>query len=97
MRKYLVMLATALLLSSCGEYQRALKSNDPNYRLDFAKRAFEAKRYTQASTVLEDIVTQFKGSEKAEDALYLLALSNYENKDYQTSGEYFKSYYNRFR
>ena len=96
MRKYLVMLATAALLTSCGEYQRALKSTDANYRLDYAKRAFEEKKYTQASTVLEDIVTQFKGSEKAEDALYLLALSNYENKDYQTSGEYFKTYYARF-
>ncbi|MCM1075922.1 MAG: outer membrane protein assembly factor BamD [Bacteroides sp.] len=97
MRKYFVLLATALLLTSCGEYQRALKSTDANYRLDYAKRAFEAKRYTQASTVLEDIITQFKGSEKAEDALYLLALSNYENKDYQTSGEYFKTYYNKYR
>ena len=96
MRKYLVLLATAMIFTSCGEYQRVLKSNDANYRLDYAKRAFEAKKYTQASTALEDIVTQFKGSEKAEDALYLLALSNYENKDYQTSGEYFKTYYSRF-
>ena len=92
MRKYLVMLAAAAILTSCGEYQRALKSHDPDYRLDYAKRAFEAKRYTQAATVLEDIITQFKGSEKAEDSLYLLALSNYENKDYQTAGEYFKTY-----
>lgn len=90
------MLATALLLTSCGEYQRVLKSSDPNYRLDFAKRAFEEKKYTQAATALEDIVTQFKGSEKAEDSLYLLALSNYENKDYESASEYFKTYYARF-
>lgn len=96
MRKYLVMLAASMLFASCGEYQRVLKSNDADYRLDYAKRAFEQKKYTQAATVLEDIVTQFKGSEKAEDSLYLLALSNYENKDYQTSGEYFKTYYTRF-
>ena len=46
--------------------------------------------------MLEDIVTQFKGSEKAEDSLYLLALSNYENKDYETAGSFFKTYYTRF-
>lgn len=96
MRKYILMLVSALALASCGEYQRVLKSHDPDYRLDYAKRAFEAKKFTQAATALEDIITQFKGSEKAEDSLYLLALSYYENKDYQTSGEYFKTYYARF-
>lgn len=90
------MLGAAMLLASCGEYQKVLKSHDADYRLDFAKRAFEQKKYTQAATVLEDIVTQFKGSEKAEDSLYLLALSNYENKDYETVGSFFKTYYTRF-
>lgn len=90
------MLGAAILLASCGEYQKVLKSRDADYRLDFAKRAFEQKKYTQAATVLEDIVTQFKGSEKAEDSLYLLALSHYENKDYETAGSYFKTYYTRF-
>lgn len=96
LRKYAVMLGAAILLASCGEYQKVLKSRDADYRLDFAKRAFEQKKYTQAATVLEDIVTQFKGSEKAEDSLYLLALSHYENKDYETAGSYFKTYYTRF-
>ena len=90
------MLGAAMLLASCGEYQKVLKSHDADYRLDFAKRAFEQKKYTQAATVLEDIVTQFKGSEKAEDSLYLLALSNYENKDYETAGSFFKTYYTSF-
>ncbi|WP_303044915.1 outer membrane protein assembly factor BamD, partial [Duncaniella muris] len=30
------------------------------------------------------------------DSLYLLALSNYENKDYETAGSFFKTYYTRF-
>lgn len=100
MRNYLSILlaAVALILAStsCGEYQRVLKSNDPDYRLDYAKRAFEEKKYTQAATVLENVHQVFKGSEKAEDALYLLALSNYENKDYETAGSYFKQYYTRY-
>ena len=86
MYKYLLVLLATVALASCGEYQRVLKSNDADYRLDFAKRAFEEKRYTQAATALENVPQVFKGSEKAEDALYLLALSNYENKDYETDG-----------
>ena len=75
-----------MIFTSCGEYQRVLKSNDANYRLDYAKRAFEAKKYTQASTALEDIVTQFKGSEKAEDALYLLASQTMRTKTTRLQG-----------
>ena len=96
MRKYIYILLAAFALTSCGEYQHVLKSTDANYKLDFAKRAFEEKKYTQAATVLSEILTHFKGSDKAEDSLYLLALSNYENKDYETSGQFFKTYYARY-
>ena len=79
-----MMLAAAM--TSCGEYQRAQKSTDINYKFDFAKRAFEDKKYVQAATILEEIVPVFKGQEKAEESLYLLAMSNYENRDYEPSG-----------
>ena len=85
-----------MILTSCGEYNKVLKSNDADYHLDFARRAFAEKKYTQAASVLEPVVTMFKGTEKAEESLYLLALSNYENHDYETASSYFKTYYNRF-
>lgn len=96
MRKYLLMLLVAAAMCSCGEYNKVLKSTDPDVKLEFAKKAFEQKKYVQASTVLTDIVDVFRGQEKAEDALYLLALSHYENKDYASSGVYFKNYYTRY-
>lgn len=100
MRRHIYNILSVLMLatvfSSCGEYQRAQKSTDINYKFDFAKRAFEDKRYVQASTILEEIVPVLKGQEKAEESLYLLAMSNYENRDYETSGAYFRTYYNRY-
>ena len=96
MRKYLLILLVGLGLTSCGEYQKVLKSNDYDYKFEYAKRAFDQKRYVQASTVLGDILTVFKGTEKAEETLYLMALCNYENKDYPTASSYFKTYYTRY-
>ena len=96
MRKYIILLLSALIFTSCGEYQRVQKSSDNDYKLDFAKRAFENKKYVQAATVLEELITVFKGTEKAEDALYLLGLSHYENKNYCDACNSFKSYYTRF-
>ena len=95
-RHYIILLVAALTLCSCGEYQRVLKSDDVNYKFDFAKRAFEQKKYVQAATLLKDCISVFKGSDKAEESLYLLAMSHYGNKDYATSGVYFKSYYTRY-
>lgn len=96
LKYYLLVLAAAVCLSGCTEYQRILKSTDTDAKLEFARRAFDQKRYVQASTVLSDIAQQLRGSEKAEDALYLLALSYYENKDYLNSGVCFKQYYQRY-
>lgn len=84
------------VLTSCGEYHRAQKSTDYDYKFDYAKRAFESGKYVQAATILTDIITVFKGTPKAEESLYLLALSHYENKDYVSSGAYFNTYYTRY-
>lgn len=84
------------MLCSCGEYNKVLKSKDVDYRFDFAKRAFDARKYTQAATVLETIYTPLRGGPNGEEALFLLAMSYYENKDYLNSGLYFKTYYGRY-
>lgn len=97
---YLFVLAVVAVscstLTSCGEYVKVQKSNDVNYKFDYAKRAYAEKHYQQAATILKDLITVFKGTDKAEESLYLLAMSHYENKDYLTSGSYFQTYYNRY-
>ncbi len=92
----IVLLLALFGLSGCGEYQRVLKSTDPNYKFEYAKRAFDEKKYVQSATLLEEVVGVLKGTERAEEALYLLALSNYENRDYQTASTYFNNYYSRY-
>ena len=91
-----VLAAAAFLATSCGEYQRVQKSDDYDYKFEYAKRAYEQKKYVQAATLLKDCVTVFKGSDKAEESLYLLGMAHYENKDYLSSGAYLKSYYQRY-
>ena len=86
----------ACVLMGCGEYNKVMKSSDLEYKYAYAKKAFENKRYAQAYTILTDLVPVFRGSAKAEESLYLLALSYYENKDYVMSGSYFKQYYQRY-
>ena len=86
-----------MLVASCGEYHKVLKSTDYNYKYEYAKKAFEKKKYGQAITIITDLVTIFKGTANAEESLYLLALSHYENMDYMNSGSYFKTYYQHYQ
>lgn len=95
-RLLIIFAVCCAALTSCGEYQQALKSSDYNYKFEFAKKAFENKQYVQAATLFKDCSTVFKGTGKAEESLYLLAMSHYENKDYVSSGPYFRSYYTRY-
>ncbi|MDE7382168.1 MAG: outer membrane protein assembly factor BamD [Muribaculaceae bacterium] len=95
-RKYLLLLAFPMLMAGCGEYSKALKSRDINYKFDYAKRAYNNKKYMQAATLLTDLITPLRGGPNGEEALFLLGMSNYENKDYMNSGLYFKTYYNRY-
>ena len=92
----LVVLAT-LLLSSCGEYNKLLKSTDYDYKYEAAKCYYTAGKYSKAATLLGDIIMQLKGTDIAEESLYMLAMSSYNQEDYVTASHYFTTYYTSYQ
>lgn len=86
----------AVLLASCGEYNKILKSTDYELKYSYAKKYFNAKQYAKSATILDELVTIFKGTAYAEESLYLLAQSYYGQKDYQTASQYFETYYTTY-
>ena len=90
------LLMSAVLLSSCGEYNKILKSTDYELKYSYAKKYFNAKQYSRSITLLEELVTIFKGTAHAEESLYLLAQSYYGQEDYQTAAQYFETYYKTY-
>ena len=94
MKKSLMILASvALLLSSCaGEYNKVFKSDDMDYRYEFAKQCFAEGKYNQAATLLLDLVTIKKGTDDAQESLYMLAMSQYMSADFESASETFKRY-----
>jgi outer membrane assembly lipoprotein YfiO len=97
MKKVLFFLTVmTVLFASCGEYNKILKSTDYELKYSYAKKYFNAKQYTKSATLLEELVTIFKGSGKAEESLYLLAQSYYGQKDYVTASQYFNTYYTNY-
>ena len=71
---FLLMMIT-VLLSSCGEYNKILKSTDYELKYSYAKKYFNAKQYNKSANLLDELVTIFKGTAYADESLYLLAQS----------------------
>ncbi len=94
--KFIYFLFSVVLLGSCGEYNKILKSTDQDLKYTYAKKYFEEKKYQRTITLLEELVPFFKGTDRAEESLYLLAQSYYNVKDYVSATEMFTTYYNTF-
>lgn len=94
--KILCTLLLTLLLASCGEYSKVLKSRDPELKYTYAKKYFDEKKYSRTATLLDEIVTVFTGSPKEQEILFLLAQSYFYDKDYITATQYYARYYNKF-
>lgn len=87
-------LLSAGLLSSCGEYNKVLKSTDYEYKYEAAKAFFAKGQYTRAATLLNELITILKGTANAEESLYMLGMCYYNQEDYQTAAQTFIQYYN---
>lgn len=91
------MLCVTALLSSCAsEFNRVYKSADNDYKYEYAKQCFAMGDFQHACTLLEDIVLLRKGRETGQESLYLLAMAQYCNRDYESASATFKKYYTSY-
>lgn len=93
----ILILVLAALLSSCAsEFNKVYKSTDNDYKYEYAKQCFAMGKFQQASSLLQDLVMMRKGRDNAQECLYLLGMSQYCNRDYETASSTFKKYYSSY-
>lgn len=92
-KSVLITACVALLMSSCAnQFNQVYKSQDSNLKYEFAKQYYAHGKYSRAQTLLSELITIKKGSTEAEESLYMLAMCEYNMKDYETAAEYFRKY-----
>lgn len=97
MKKTILMFVLAAgMLSSCGEYNALMKSTDYEYKYEAAKAYFAKGQYTRSITLLNELITILKGTANAEESLYMLGMSYYNEEDFQTAAQTFIQYYNSY-
>ena len=94
MKKTLIILSgVVFLMSSCAsEFNSVYKYGDTEAKYEYAKEFFARGKFQQASTLLEELVTIKKGSDEAQECLYMLGMAQYCNRDYEAASETFKKY-----
>ena len=97
MKKYIVLaLLSAGVFSSCGEYNKVLKSTDYEYKYEAAKSYFAKGQNSKAATILEELIPIMKGTAYGEESLYMLAMTYFNQGDYVTASHYFNTYYTTY-
>ena len=89
MKKLCYTLLITLLLSSCSEYQKALKSEDIATKFKLGTELYDAGKYSKANKLFAQIAPQYRGKPQAEKLMYMYANSFYEMKDYYLAGYQF--------
>jgi outer membrane protein assembly factor BamD len=90
-RPYIILIII-ILASSCGEYEKLLKSTDYDLKKAKAIEYYEAGKYVKATELFNQVLPRYRATEEAEDMGIMNAKSYFGMKDYYSAGSYFQSY-----
>lgn len=85
-----------LVLSSCGDYNKIVKSTDYEFKYKKAVEYYEDGEYVRAGTLFKELVNIYRGTTRADKIYYYYAKSMIGQKDYLMAGHYFKSLVKEF-
>jgi outer membrane protein assembly factor BamD len=91
-----IVLIILVLLSSCGEYQKLLKSTDYDLKKTKAKEYYDKGEYVKTTEILTQILPRFRATDEAEELNWMNAQSYFGMKDYFMAGSTFKTFIEQF-
>lgn len=92
MRKYLLYIGLTVVFLSCSEYQKALKSEDVDFRNQVFNKKYDKKKYQKAVRLFEMYATAMRPKPEAKDAFFKYSKALYNTKQYYSAGYQFESY-----
>lgn len=91
-RGLIAIFTLSVVLVSCSEYNKVLKSTDYNLKYEKALEYYKKKDWTRAQALLEEILPLVRITSKGEDAYYKYCYTHYKLKDYYLASYYFKNF-----
>jgi outer membrane protein assembly factor BamD len=90
--------AVLLLLScfACNDFKKLQRSNDLDKKYEMAVKYYEKGDYLKSSILLEELITLYRGTARAEKIYFYYAYTNYELGDYNVAAYQFKVFVKNF-
>ena len=91
-----VLFLLIIVLASCGDYNKILKSTDYEFKYKKAIEFYEEGEYVKASGLFQELVNIYRGTSRADQIYYYYAKSMIGQKDYLMANHYFKTLLDEF-
>lgn len=88
-----ISLIILLLTTSCGEYEKVLKSTDYEVKKAKAYEYFEEGRYVRTTELLSQVIPRYRATGEAEELTWVAAQCYYNIRDYMTAGAAYKNFF----
>jgi len=92
MARFLYILLFACVLTSCSQFQKALKSEDIKVKFEVAEKLYDKGKYSKAIRLFEQIAPSYRGKPQAEKMFFMYAQALFKTKQYYTAGYQFDSF-----
>lgn len=92
----IMMFTVVFIISSCSKFSRIQKSTDMEAKYKAAVNYYEKKSYFQALQLFEELITVFRGTNKAEDTYFYYCQCYFETGDYTVAAYHFNNFNQTF-
>ena len=82
------LLLIVLLIASCSEYQKVLRSDDPNLKYEKAVEYYQEGDYFRSMQLFDELVILYRGTAKAEKIYYYYAKTSMAENNFSHAVKY---------
>jgi outer membrane protein assembly factor BamD len=86
------LLLIGILLFGCSGFEKVLKSKDYNFKYKKALEYYKKGDHYRYTTILEQLVPIFSGTQRADTVQFYFAMGNYKQGDFILAGHYFDTF-----
>jgi outer membrane protein assembly factor BamD len=86
-----LVIITGMLLASCSDFNKVLKSTDYEFKFKKAIEYYEAGEFVRSGTLLGELLTIYRGTSRADQIYYYYAKSMMGQRDYLMATQYFRT------
>jgi outer membrane protein assembly factor BamD len=88
----IIFLILALIATSCGEYEKLLKSTDYELKKQKVFDYYDDGKYMKSIELLSQILPRFRATDEAEQLNWINAQAHFRIRDYMMAGQYYQNF-----